>query len=206
MNLDFLFKGILLGFAIAAPVGPIGVLCIRRTLQYGRLSGLFSGLGAAVADSFYAIIAAFGLTFITTFLLAAQFWLHMAGGLFLLYLGWRTFVAKPAPPSTTARHTTLLRDFTSTLLLTLTNPMTILSFAAIFAGVGISAIDGDYAQAALLVLGVFLGSAMWWLVLSEGVTLFRKKVSENVMRWINRIAGLLILAMGLICLIAGSRT
>ncbi len=206
MNLDFLLKGILLGFAIAAPVGPIGVLCIRRTLQFGRLSGLLSGLGAAVADSFYAIIAAFGLTFITTFLLAAQFWLHMVGGLFLLYLGWKTFVSKPTPPSASVRHTTLVRDFTSTLFLTLTNPMTILSFAAIFAGVGITAIEGDYAQASILVLGVFLGSALWWLMLSEGVTLFRKKVGEKAMKWINRIAGLLILAMGLICLIAGSRT
>lgn len=197
MSLDFFLKGIVLGFSIAAPVGPIGVLCIRKTLQFGRSSGFFSGLGAASADAVYAIIAAFGLTIVSNFLLAGQLWLRLIGGLFLLYLGWKTFVAKPILQSKDVPHTTLLNDFVSTFFLTATNPMTILSFLAIFAGLGLSNIQGDYTQGSVLVLGVFLGSAIWWLVLSEGVTLFRKKVSQNVMIWINRIAGLIILGFGI---------
>ncbi|OJU80679.1 MAG: lysine transporter LysE [Chlamydia sp. 32-24] len=196
MSLDFLLKGIILGVSIAAPVGPIGVLCIRKTLQFGRLSGLFSGLGAAFADSIYAIIAAFGLTVISNFLLAGQFWFRFIGGVFLIYLGWKTFVAKPASETSNVSHTTLLNDFISTFFLTITNPMTILSFLAVFAGLGLSNVNGDYFQAGALVVGVFLGSAAWWLVLSEGITLFRKKVSQKVMIWINRIAGLIILAFG----------
>lgn len=197
MSFDFFFKGLILGFSIAAPVGPIGVLCIRKTLEFGRFSGLFSGLGAACADAIYAIIAAFGLTFIANFLLEGQFWLRLIGGIFLLYLGWKTFNAKPNPQSKNIPHTTLINDFVSTFFLTITNPMTIISFLAVFAGLGLSSIQGDYIQASMLVIGVFLGSALWWLTLSEGVTLFRKKVSHEVMTWINRVAGTIILAFGI---------
>lgn len=202
MNIDFFLKGLILGFSIAAPVGPIGILCIRKTLQFGRFSGFVSGLGAALADAIYAIIAAFGLTFIADFLLAGQFWFRLFGGGFLIYLGWNTFFAKPNAQSKDVLHTTLLNDFASTFFLTLTNPMTILSFLAVFAGLGLSSIEGDYVSASVLVLGVFLGSAMWWLTLSEGVTLFREKVSENVMTWINRIAGLIIFGFGIAALLA----
>lgn len=202
MSLDFLLEGILLGFSIAAPVGPIGVLCIRKTLQFGRLSGLLSGLGAAFADSIYAVIAAFGLTLISNFLLAGQFWFRLIGGVFLLYLGWKTFVAKPTSEMKNISQTTLLNDFVSTFFLTITNPMTIFSFLAVFAGLGLSNVNGDYSQASALVLGVFLGSAVWWLFLSECITLFRKKVSQKVMTWINRIAGLIILAFGVAALLS----
>lgn len=201
MSFDFFLKGLILGFSIAAPVGPIGVLCIRKTLQFGRLSGFFSGLGAASADAIYAVIAAFGLTFISNFLLAGQFWFHLIGGVFLLYLGWKTFIATPYSQSKDISHTTLLNDFVSTFFLTMTNPMTILSFLAVFAGLGLSNIEGDYFQASELVLGVFFGSAMWWLMLSEGVTLFRKKISNKVMIWVNRIAGLIIFAFGVAALL-----
>jgi threonine/homoserine/homoserine lactone efflux protein len=202
MSLDFFLKGLILGFSIAAPVGPIGVLCIRKTLQFGRSSGFFSGLGAAFADAIYATIAAFGLTFVSNFLLAGQFWLRLIGGGFLLYLGWKTFIAKPASQSKELPHTSLFNDFISTFFLTITNPMTILSFLAVFAGLGLSSIQGDYTQASQLVLGVFIGSAIWWLLLSEGVTLFRKKVSQKVMTWINRIAGLIILGFGVAALVS----
>jgi threonine/homoserine/homoserine lactone efflux protein len=197
MSFDFFFKGLILGFSIAAPVGPIGVLCIRKTLEFGRFSGLFSGLGAACADTIYAIIAAFGLTFIANFLLEGQFWLRLIGGIFLLYLGWKTFSAEPNSQSKNIPHTTLINDFISTFFLTITNPMTIISFLAVFAGLGLSSIQGDYIQASMLVIGVFLGSALWWLTLSEGVTLFRKKVSQKVMKWINRVAGIIILVFGI---------
>jgi len=199
MDLLFLFKGAVLGFAIAAPVGPIGVLCIRKTVQFGRLSGFFSGLGAAVADAIYAIIAAFGLTFVSDLLIVGQFWLRLVGGAFLIYLGLRTCFAHPHEPlGTQASHKTLLADFVSTFLLTLTNPLTILSFLAVFAGLGLTEFSGGYGSAACLVLGVLLGSALWWLILSEGVALFRKKISQKAMGWINRIAGILIMAFGLL--------
>ncbi len=192
----------ILGFSIAAPVGPIGVLCIRRTLQHGRYSGLCSGIGAAAADTIYAVIAAFGLTFVSNFLMQGQFWLQFIGGGFLCYLGWKTFVAQPADKSRDVSHTSLLSDFVSTFFLTITNPMTILSFLAVFAGLGISSIDGSYSDASLLVGGVFLGSAVWWLLLSEAVTLFRKKVSRKVMVWINRIAGGIIAVFGIFALLS----
>ncbi|MBS0629378.1 MAG: LysE family transporter [Verrucomicrobia bacterium] len=202
MELGFFLKGMLLGFSIAAPVGPIGVLCIRRTLQYGRFSGLFSGLGAAFADAIYALIAAFGLTFISNLLLKGELWIRLIGGIFLLYLGWKTFSASPSDKTGKVSHTTLLNDFFSTFFLTLSNPMTILAFIAVFAGIGLSSIEGTYIDAAELVVGVFLGSAIWWLMLSEGVTLFRKKVSQKVMLWINRIAGIIIIGFGLAALIS----
>jgi threonine/homoserine/homoserine lactone efflux protein len=201
MEYSFFLKGLILGFSIAAPVGPIGILCIRRTLQYGRFSGFVSGLGAAVADAIYAVIAAFGLTFVSNFLIAGQFWFRLLGGIFLLYLGWRIFFAKTKSKTTDVSHTTLVNDFISTFFLTLTNPMTILSFLAIFAALGLSSLHGSYFEGSTLILGVFLGSAVWWLILSEGVTLFRKKVSEKVMLWINRIAGMLIAAFGIVALL-----
>jgi threonine/homoserine/homoserine lactone efflux protein len=197
MTRYFFLKGILLGFAIAAPVGPIGILCIRKTLQFGRFSGLFSGLGAAVADTLYGIIAAFGLTMVSDFLISEQMWLKIIGGIFLLYLGLTTFFAKPLEKSHTIPHTSLISDFLSTFLLTLTNPLTIFSYLAIFAALGFTHIDGDYSHATWLVSGVFLGSALWWLLLSEGVTLFRKRVNQTMMIWINRIAGGFIIAFGL---------
>ena len=200
MEVGFFLKGMILGFSIAAPVGPIGILCIRRTLQFGRFSGLFSGLGAAAADAIYAIIAAFGLTFISNFLMAGQFWIRLIGGGFLLYLGWKTFFAKVSDKTMEVSHSTLLNDFVSTFFLTITSPMTILSFLAVFASLGLSSIQGSYLEATALVVGVFVGSAVWWLLLSEGVTLFRKKVTGKVMRWINRAAGIIIGAFGVVAL------
>lgn len=202
IRLDLFFKGIILGFSIAAPVGPIGLLCIKRTLQFGRLSGLFSGLGAAAADTVYGMIAAFGLTLISDALLAGQAWLRLIGGLFLIYLGVTTFFSPAAQTSNSVSHQSLLGDFMSTFFLTITNPLTILSYLAVFAGLGLSDSIRNYAGASLLVAGVFIGSALWWLILSEGVTLFRKKISQELMRWINRFAGMLIAAFGLFALLS----
>jgi threonine/homoserine/homoserine lactone efflux protein len=176
MTVLFTFlQGLLLGLSIAAPVGPIGVLCIRRTLALGQRVGLVSGLGAATADGVYGSIAGFGLTAVADFLTHQAFWLRLGGGLFLGYLGITTFVAKPEEaiaPDATATTTTassLLAAYSSTLLLTLTNPATIFSFVAIFAGLGLVDAGRDYATAGVLVLGVFGGSALWWWLLSGGV-------------------------------------
>ena len=201
MDTKFLLKGILLGFSIAAPVGPIGVLCIRRTLTDGWASGLVSGLGAATADAFYGSVAGFGLTFISSLLIGQQTWISLIGGLFLCYLGIRTLLSKPAETAASASGQGLLGSYVSTLFLTLTNPMTILSFAAIFTGVGITNSAGDYTSSALLVGGVFIGSTLWWLTLAGGASLFRDKFNTNALRWINRISGVVLTIFGLLSLL-----
>lgn len=196
MDIAFLLRGLVIGFSIAAPVGPIGVLCIRRTLVHGRTSGFVCGLGAATADAIYGSVAGFGLAAVSNFLVGQQFWLRLIGGLFLCYLGVRTLRALPSDRAASEGDRGLIGAYASTFFLTLTNPMTIISFAAIFAGLGLAGAAGDYASAGMLVLGVFLGSALWWLVLSSGVSLFRSLVSPPGLQWVNRISGAIILAFG----------
>jgi threonine/homoserine/homoserine lactone efflux protein len=193
----FFFKGCILGICIAAPVGPIGVLCIKRTLRSGRWSGFFSGLGAAFADGLFGGIAAFSLTTISSLLISMQPYLKLVGGLFLCYLGLKTFLEKPAILNALTHKKALWRDFSSTFALTLTNPMTILSFMGIFAGLGLTLGSYRYAEASSLVAGVFVGSLIWWMLLAEGVTFFRHRVNEKIMKRINQITGIMILGFGL---------
>jgi len=202
VDLTFLLKGLVIGFSIAAPVGPIGVLCIRRTLAEGRVSGLVSGLGAATADAIYGAVAGFGLTLISNILIGQQVSLRLVGGVFLCYLGAKTFLAKPAEQPASGKGNGLVGAYASTLLLTLTNPMTILSFAAIFAGLGLATAGGNYTSAGILVLGVFAGSALWWLILSSGVGVFRKRFNPRGLRGINWIAGTIITGFGLFALLS----
>jgi threonine/homoserine/homoserine lactone efflux protein len=200
MDIGFFLRGLAIGFSIAAPVGPIGVLCIRRTLAEGRTSGLASGLGAATADAIYGCIAGFGLTLISNILISQQVWLRLVGGVFLCYLGLKTFRAKPAEQAAPAGSDSLISAYVSTFFLTLTNPLSIFAFAAIFAG--LEGATGHYVSAGALVLGVFIGSALWWLTLSTGVSLFRTKVTPNGLRWVNRVSGLVIAAFGLLVLLS----
>jgi threonine/homoserine/homoserine lactone efflux protein len=204
MDIQFFLRGLAIGFSIAAPVGPIGVLCIRRTLAEGSLFGLVSGLGAATADAFYGCIAGFGLTVLSSALVRQQGWLRLLGGAFLCYLGFRTFFARPAKEGISSGGKGLLGAYASTLLLTLTNPLTILSFAAIFAGLGVGGADGKYSSGATLVLGVFVGSALWWLTLSSGVGLLGKSFNSSRLRWVNRISGAVITAFGLAALFSAA--
>ena len=201
--MGFLLEGLIIGFAIAAPVGPIGVLCIRRTLADGRLTGFLSGLGAATADMFYGAVAAFGLTAVQSVLVGGQFWLHLLGGLFLIYLGARTFFARPAErPASGESKRGLLGAYLSTLGLTLTNPATIISFTVIFAGILPSLSIRSGASSLLLVTGVFLGSAAWWLTLSIAVGFVREKFTPAWMAWVNRLAGTVIAAFGVAALVS----
>jgi threonine/homoserine/homoserine lactone efflux protein len=170
-------------------------------LQDGRKFGFISGLGAASADGIYGAIAGFGLTFISSFLVAQQMWLALLGGLFLSYLGVRTFLSEPAEKVVYARRGGLFKAYAATFLLTLTNPITILSFVAIFAGLGLAAADRNYGEAISLVLGVFSGSVAWWLLLSGGVSLLRDRFNNRAMRWVNRLAGLIILGFGVYILL-----
>ncbi|MDI6763180.1 MAG: LysE family transporter [Thermodesulfobacteriota bacterium] len=202
MDIGFLLKGLIIGFSIAAPVGPIGLLCIRRTLAEGRTSGLVSGLGAATADAIYGCIAGFGLTFISTLFISHQVWFRVVGGLFLCYLGLKAFLSRPAEQPASSKGNGLIGAYASTFFLTLTNPMTILSFAAIFAGLGVASTSGNYFSAGVLVLGVFSGSALWWLLLSGGVAVFRAKFKLRELKWVNRISGILILLFGLYFLLS----
>ncbi|HTH49005.1 MAG TPA: LysE family transporter [Candidatus Limnocylindria bacterium] len=194
--MEFFLKGGVLGFSIAAPVGPIGVLCIRRSITEGRAMGFLSGLGAATADAVYGLVAAAGLTAISGFLVRQQFWFGLIGGLFLCWLGAQTFRAKPAEQSAKADAQGLLSAYGSTFLLTLTNPLTILSFAAMFAGAGLGGAAGSVAAASLVVAGVFTGSALWWLLLSLIAGALRGRFDRNWQRWLNRLSGIVIATFG----------
>lgn len=200
MDLSYLWNGLLIGFALAAPVGPIGILCIQRTLHRGRLYGLVSGLGAATADAIYGMIAGFGLTMISDFLIHQKFWLQLIGGLFLCYLGFRVFRSHPSTDSAQAKEDGYLKAFSSILLLTITNPMTILFFMGIYTGMGILNEANSYISSLLLVTGVFVGSALWWFILSLGVSLLQDRLNIQSLSWINRLSGMLVLGFGVAAL------
>jgi len=203
LDISYFIKGLLIGFSIAAPVGPIGILCIKRTITSGRLAGLVSGLGAATADAVYGFIAAFGLTFISSFLIDQQSWLRLLGGAFLCYLGVKTLITIPTESSSPSNEISLLNAYGSTFFLTLTNPLTILSFAAIFAGLGLLNVHGNYLSAAIIVLGEFIGSACWWFLLSSGISIFRTRFTSTGLLWVNRISGLIILGFGIAAVYTG---
>jgi len=195
-------RGIIIGFAIAAPVGPIGLLCIQRTLAKGWRVGFLSGLGAASADAVYGMIAGLGLTAVSTFLVDQQTWLGLLGGLFLCYLGIKTLLAKAETAVATPANNRqgIAAAYFSIFALTLTNPITILSFIAIFAGMGLGAEEMGGETAVFFIIGVFSGSASWWLILSSGASLLRQRLQSAHFRWINYISGLVILTFGLVAI------
>lgn len=193
-------RGLGVGFAIAAPVGAIGLLNIQRTLALGLLAGLVTGLGAATADAIYGLIAGLGLTAVSSFLADQRLWLGVTGGLFLCYLGVRTFVTPPAEKAANVQmQFGLWGAFVSTFLLTLTNPMTIFSFMAVFAGLGVatsSSTSGSALGAVTLVIGVFIGSTIWSFFLSSVTSLLRSHINRPMMVWVNRVAGVVLVGFG----------
>jgi threonine/homoserine/homoserine lactone efflux protein len=199
--MEQIIKGLIVGFSIAAPVGPIGLLCIRRSLAYGSTAGFLSGLGAASADAVYGFIAAFGITAILDILTAGQTILRLFGGLFLCYLGVQTCRTDVVSKEAKIDKDGLWGAYFSVFLLTLTNPMTILSFTAIFAGLGIGQSTGDYTSATKFVTGVFGGSAAWWLLLSGSVSKLRAYLDMQQLGWINKASGSIITVFGLTVLI-----
>jgi len=194
-------RGLLIGLSVAATIGPMAILCIRRTLAQGRLAGLATGFGVATADGCYGAVAGFGLTIVSDLLLAQRVWLRLVGGLFLCYLGIKTLRAAPASRAAAARGSTPIRAYASALALTLTNPLTILLFAAIFAGLG-GGTGNAYGATAALVLGVFIGSALWWVVLTSAVAALRGRVTPRGLLQVNRASGTLTLAFGLLALLS----
>lgn len=191
--MEYFVKGFIIGLSVAAPVGPIGVLTIRRTLAEGRAAGFATGMGAAAADTLYGAIAGFGLTAVSVFLNEQAFWLRLIGGLFLAYLGMKTFLSKPAAREAQSGSRGLFGHFLSTFFLTVSNPATIFSFLAIFSGLGLASTASDYRSSLVLVLGVFTGSGLWWFFLSLLMNLLRSRITTTHLVWINRASGLLIL-------------
>jgi threonine/homoserine/homoserine lactone efflux protein len=196
MDPTFFARGLVLGFTIAAAVGPISLLVIRRTLAHGRTYGLASGLGVALADATYGGIAAFGLTAVTSVLVGGRLVLGLVGGLFLLVLAWRTMTSRPEAVAVADDRPGLLGAFLSIFGLTMTNPMTIVSFAAIFAGLGLTGSGGG--DAALLTLGVFSGSLGWWLLLTAVVAALRTRVTIRWLTWVNRLSGVVLLGFAIV--------
>jgi threonine/homoserine/homoserine lactone efflux protein len=199
MEFTILLKGMFVGFAMAVPIGPIGILCIRKTLAEGRLRGLIIGLGAATADLLYGCVAAFGLSAISNTLVSQRIWIRLVGGVLLLILGIRTFRTLPADHKFHKSRNRMLGSYLYTMLLTLTNPLTIFGFIAVFAALGLGNELG-YFSASVLVTGVFIGSSLWFLSLNSGVSLFRKKMNLTGLQWVNKIAGTFIIISGLIAM------
>ncbi|HEV8677874.1 MAG TPA: LysE family transporter [Stellaceae bacterium] len=198
MLLGFLLKGILVGVIIAVPAGPVGVLCIRRTIFHGRLAGFVSGLGAASADAVFGVIAAFGLTFVSSLLLDYRDWLRVGGAIFLLYIGISAFTADPLRRTRSQRDPEdLFADYASAFALTITNPITILAFVAIFAGIGFAGHEATLERAAILVLGVWLGSLLWWAGLAFAAGMVRLSFDRHHLLWINRGSGGILVFSGI---------
>lgn len=201
MDSLLILKGIAIGFALAAPVGPIAFLCVRRTMAEGRRSGFVSGGGAATADAIYGFAAAFGVTLLSDLLAAHGSGIRIFGGILLCLIGVRTFLARPALEKKAIKWHGLLGNYFSALLLTLTNPMTFVAFAAIFATIGATGLRGSIQTAGTATLGVFLGSFLWWTILVLGVNAVREKFTLQKLVWMDRIAGALITALGLVSLL-----
>jgi threonine/homoserine/homoserine lactone efflux protein len=191
--------GIVFGLVAAAPIGPVNLICIRRTLQYGSLNGFVSGLGAALGDGVFACITGFGLTAIAQLISGLSTALQLAGGILLVCFGLYTYIAKP--PKTSDRDeakekgaSSLARAMVSTFALTMTNPATLLGFTAMFTGLG--GIDPSFFSAAFMVGGVILGSTLWWAILTMGVGLLHARIDDRVIRIINHGTGLLVTLFG----------
>jgi threonine/homoserine/homoserine lactone efflux protein len=193
-------RGLALGLAVAAPVGPMSLLCMRQTLARGFFAGMASGLGVATADGVYGAVAAFGLVAITDALIGQQPWLRVVGGAAMAYLGIGAMRTRMAETAGVAGGGGLARSYASTFALTMMNPSTILSFAALFAGLGLggdSSADRDVMTAPLIVAGVFVGSAVWWLVVTGSLSMMRTRLSPRMQRGINVVAGLVLVGFGL---------
>jgi len=202
MSAYLITQGVLIGFVVAVPVGPLGILCINRALAAGALCGLFSGLGVATADALAASVAALGISFVSGFLTKHQIVLRLAGGVFLCYLGAQIYRTKPKPAAVPSNVNGLVNAYATTFILTFSNPVTILSFIAIYAGWHVPSLQGRYFAAALLALGVLIGSALWWVGLFIGMTAFREKFSLDALAWVHRVSGALMVGFGIVILLS----
>lgn len=195
-DLELLCKGVLAGLAISAPVGPVNVLCISRTLANGRMAGVISGLGAATADTVYGAVAGFSISFVIEFLIREEFWIRLCGGILLVGIGILYYFKKPQSlnqPGGSSGHS----EYVSAFLLNLTNPTTVLSFLALLAALGMGHHRARWLTV-LLIAGIFAGAMLWWIVLASVASHFRDRFNDRAMLWMNRIGGLAIGAFGVI--------
>ena len=193
-------EGLIVGFCLAAPVGPIAVLCVQRTMARGKLAGFISGFGAAAADALYGMLAALGVTFVSEFLMAHRLVFQRAGGAILCALGLRLLFAKVAERDPAPKGGGLAGYFFSTFLLTLTNPMTFVAFAAIFATLGVGVVRGHNLLTLELAGGVLVGSGLWWTFIVALVDLFRDRFRYQTLVWINRGTGIFVIGVGILYL------
>ena len=200
MSITLLLQGILMGVVVAVPVGPLGLLCINRALALGPTYGLFSGLGVATADALAAAIAALSIALVSGFLSEYQLILRLFGGAFLCYLGYTIYMTEPVTQAPIKDINGLFGAYATTFLLTFSNPMTILSFVAIYAGWHVPSLAGQYVAAATLTIGVFIGSALWWVALFLGLEAFHEKFNLRFLFWVHRVSGSIIAGLGVVVL------
>lgn len=194
--LKLFLQSVIIGLAIAAPVGPIGIICIRTTIARGFIPGLAVGMGAAMADAMYAVAAGLGLAAITKFLMGIEHLLKFGGGIFLLYLGISFFLKKTHYTNADkASKKKIAKIFTSTFFLTLTNPITMLSFLGIMSALEVEA--SNKMELSALILGVLIGSALWWVFLVGAVSLTAKRLSDKILNYINQISGIILVAFAI---------
>jgi threonine/homoserine/homoserine lactone efflux protein len=202
MDLGIFVRAVLVGLAMAAPIGPVNVLCVQRTVAHGRLVGFVSGLGAAAADALYGFVGGVGVSFVSDFLMRQRLWLRLGGGGLLIVMGLRMLIARPVREARPDTAQTLAADWLSTFVLTLSNPTTIFTFGAVFAGLGMAEAPKSPVNAAQMLLGVFTGSGLWWLVLSQGIGALRSRILEDATRKIDVVAGVVVLGMGVYFLLS----
>ena len=201
-----ILSGIVMGLVTAVPIGPVNLICIRRTFAFGPVNGFMSGMGAALGDGVFAAITGFGLTWVAQLIEGYAPIIELIGGAMLVWFGWRTFIAPPMVRCLEEREkdgaTNLMRAMVSTFALTVTNPATLLAFTAMFAGLGgLAGGAGSYVDAGFVVAGVVGGSMGWWLALTTVIGLFHAKIDEVAMKRINRASGLLVAVFGLVVLV-----
>ena len=203
MILKYIVDGLIIGFSASVPLGPIGVLCIQRTLNKGRMAGFFSGLGAAFSDTIYAVIAGFSLSFIVSFIEKQLLYIQIFGAGILILLGVRIFYSNPAKQLRKQKRGkgTLLQDFFSTFLITISNPLAIFLFLAFFASFGVVKAGDNYIKHFLLIAGVMGGASLWWFILTSIVNLFRSKINLRRLWWLNKIAGAAIVVLVVIAFV-----
>lgn len=195
MALDLLIKGVILGVTVAAPLGPVGMLCINRTLERGFVVGMAGGVGTAVADAIFAGFAALGLAIFAALLEMIDIPLRLFGGALVIWLGWRSLTPRAVAAGDVSSRRNLFGIAAATFALTITNPMTILFLAAVFASLGLGA-DSTVSGAAMVVIGVFIGSMLWWFLLNGSITLFRHKLSPRFLYWVSYVSGGILIILG----------
>lgn len=198
----FLFKGLFLGLLVSVPLGPVGVMCIQRTINRGLKSGFISGLGAAAADTFYAILASVGFGFIVTFINREKYWIQLIGAIIIILIGIKTFYTNPAAEIRNLRNNKKkpMGEFLSVFFITLSNPVPFFVFLASFAGFNMMDENTNYLSGILLIGGIFTGALAWWYILSLGISKFRDKIRLRNIWWLNKIMGVIIVICGLIVL------